>query len=841
MLISRHWLAELFGDVAGLDVDGLADALTRLGLEVEGKHEWGQGLESLVVAEVRQSSPHPHADKLNLVQVHDGKNLHSVVCGAANVPAPGGKVVLAPVGTSLPGGLTLEAREIRGVRSEGMLCSEAELNIGPDSSGILVLPPEWTRGKRLIEYVPGIVDTVLEVLVTPNRPDALGHVGVARDLAVFLRRPFVLPEASLPDAPRVESELVELEAGERCGRYLGLAFSGVRVAPSPLAMRVRLHHLGLRPINNVVDITNFVLFEYGQPLHAFDRERLEQGRVVVRMASGGETLRTLDGRTLELAQDDLVIADARAPQALAGVMGGMPSAVQPETTSLLLEVAWFAPSGVRRTARRHSIHSDSSHRFERGVDHGPGLRRAALRASALLQSLTGARLDGWNECDGLLPSQSSIRFRGTRLKKILGLDVAETDIRRIFKGLEIIRENGTGESWTCLPPTHRPDLQREEDLIEEVMRHVGLEHIPASPVPPSRVTAPSGPDSAAQLRERLVDGLLGAGLHEHISQIFASRDELAVIANEIPVERGVRLVNPLRQQHDHLRTHMLPGLLRALALNTARHGRPVRLFEVGRVYMWPEASRPPGKGPTAAIDAQLPDEKLRAAILLGQSTRAHERPRDGRDMGGLLLHLLRKMGYSTDLLPVDSSPPADYLHPGVQGVVAVRADDGARVVGRFGLVHPDILAHWDLADTNAVYGEIHGEALPMARIGRFEPLPRFPATSRDVSLAVPVKMPASVIMDALYEAAAAERMNRSREEGVELGQGDTGEHAIDLMEDYRGDRVEADAKALLFRLHYRARERSVTDAEVDAFHEAVVSRARTALANASTGRPIVRR
>ena len=366
MLISRQWIASMLmpGRQPLPDDDALPSVVTSLGLEVEGVTRYGAGLDAIVVGEVAGKRPHPSADTLGLVDVFDGGSTQTVVCGASNVPEVGGRIALAPVGTRLPGGLTIAPRSIRGVESCGMICSEAELDLGPDADGTMVLPREWAAGERLVDRVPGIVDTVLELGVTANRPDALGHVGVARDLAAKLGCSLAVAPLSPPVAAP-EPTLVTLSAPDRCGRYFGYALSGARVGPSPLWMRVRLHRLGLRPINNVVDITNFVLLEWGQPLHAFDRARLAEGRVEVRLAAAGETLTTLDGAALQLTADDLVIADARRPQALAGVMGGKDSGVDEGSTTLLLEAAWFAPAAVRRTARRHQISSDSA--YSRGV------------------------------------------------------------------------------------------------------------------------------------------------------------------------------------------------------------------------------------------------------------------------------------------------------------------------------------------------------------------------------------------------------------------------------------------------------------------------------------------
>ncbi|MCA9656960.1 MAG: phenylalanine--tRNA ligase subunit beta, partial [Myxococcales bacterium] len=473
MLISWQWLRSLVdlpqAEAEAFDPQRLADLLTSVGLEVDGIERHGAGVEVVLVGEIRSKAKHPQADRLTLVELFDGEAVVPVVCGAQNLPEVGGKVAFAPVGARLPNGMEIAEREVRGQLSRGMICSEEELDIGSDGSGILVLPQAWEAGARLIDEVPGIVDAVLEIGVTPNRPDALGHVGVARDVAVKLGGALRLPALAQPDVPE-EAALVTLDAGDRCGRYFGYVLDGVKVGPSPLWMRVRLHRLGLRAINNCVDITNYVLMEQGQPLHAFDRARLTEGRVVIRMASAKEAFSALDGSEHELTAEDLVIADAAIPQALAGVMGGAKSMVHEGTDAILLEAAWFHPAGIRASSKRHGISSDSSYRFERGVDHGAGLERAALRAIELFTALAGATCRARAESVGERPPQPRIDLRLSRVHHLLGMPVGADEAARILAGLGVEVAREPVGVWRCVAPTHRPDLTREVDLIEELMR-----------------------------------------------------------------------------------------------------------------------------------------------------------------------------------------------------------------------------------------------------------------------------------------------------------------------------------------------------------------------------------
>ena len=846
MLISYSWLTSLM-DLPGPtpDPEALAKILTGLGLEVEAVHAKGAGLAAIVVGEIRGKTPHPQASKLTLVELYDGQQVVSVVCGASNLPEIGGKVAFAPIGARLPGGLEIAARELRGVASQGMICSETELDIGSDGDGILILPRDFAAGASLPDLVPGMVDTILELGVTPNRPDALGHVGVARDVATKLRGALKLPAMRRCSAP-MDAQLVTISAPDRCGRYLGYALSSVRVGPSPLWLRVRLHRLGLRPISNVVDVTNFVLLEFGQPLHAFDRDKLAEGRVVVRLAQAGEglatrsllpatggvveidlstqqagePLKTLDGVTRGCDPRDLVIADATRAQALAGVMGGADSMVEPGTATVLLEAAWFAPAGIRASARRHGLATDASYRFERGVDPGHGLEGAALRALDLLTELTGAVCVAQAEALGERPTRPSITLRPTRVPRLLGVAVPEDEIRTVLHGLEVEVDDGDPQQWRCLAPTHRPDLQLEVDLIEEVMRHHGLEHIPAQASVPRAARAAASPDPMSARIDRLADGLREAGLRELVSLAFVAEDKLRHFEHAVPKARYVRVANPMRGA-GVMRTHLLPGLLDALAHNTSRHGRPVRLFEIGRVYAWPERQVDPERFPAAtrAVDVQLPDERTHAGLLLHAGGRGHIDP---AAVTGAVTQALGRLGLRLRLSRGTDEGRVPWLHPGVQAHLSVETGGEVRRIGVVGELHPDLVAAWGLPEgSRPIHAEIDVAALPAAEVAVAREIPRFPATSRDLSLEIPLGLPAAEVVAALRTAAAAQTV--SGDDPPRL-QGFGAEGGIEVLEDYRGAGVPDGHRALLLRLHYGAVGRSVTDAEVQALHAAIVER-----------------
>ncbi len=802
----------------------VAELLTSLGLEVEGSTSFA--LPGVIVGELRAVERHPNADKLSLVQLFDGREIIQVVCGADNLPPPGGKVAFAPVGSVLPGDFAISAREVRGIESRGMICSETELEIGAEGDGIMVLPSTWEAGAELQDCAPAILDTIIEIAVTPNRPDALGHIGVAIDLAVALgtstRSPKVwVPPADLP----VDESLVQLRAKERCGRYFGYALTGAEVGPSPLDLQVRLHRVGLRAINNVVDITNYVLMETGQPLHAFDRDKLEGGGVIVRRAAAGEPMTTLDGTQIELETDDLVIADAVRPQAVAGIMGGAESTVEADTGALLLEIAWFEPRGVRRSAKRHGFHTDSSHRFERGVDDGGKLELAAKRALFMLRELTGASCVAVREAEGERPAVVCIDLRPARISGLLGLHIPTDEARRILIGLGIRVDRASAELWRCTPPSFRPDLRREVDLIEEVMRHFGLDRIPAEHSRGGEVPRPIPEDPQRRRAELLADALGGTGLHEHLSLAFTSETALEPFT-EISAERRVRVSNPLRAQLGVMRTHMLPGLLDAAVVNSGRHDRELGLFEVGRIYCWPtskdtlELAGEGPEGPTAAVDRRLPREPGRAAILRAGRAQPGAQPEGGqvRRVVSDLLEALEAVGHWAEPRP---GPAVGWLHPGVQ----VGLWCGDLQVGVAGELHPDLARARDLGELEIGFGELWLDCLDEEQAPQFAACPRFPSSARDLSLDLADRVSAADAVAAIGSAMSAMSAMPGHDP-LTLGSASNAagvRGAIEVREAYRGQGVEPGRQALLLRLHYRAAERSVTDAEVQALHDLLVS------------------
>lgn len=813
MKVSVAWLRALIPSLEGtphasIDAKEVAARFTAAGLEVEGTTRFGEGIDPVVVARVASVRPHPSKSGLQLVTVDRGGGTQELVCGAKNVPPPGGLVVLAPLGTHLPAkGMTIASRAIGGVTSEGMLCSESELGLtfkgAPDADeGILVLPDAMigaAPGTRLASLVPSALDEILEIGVTPNRPDALGHVGLARELAALLNVPWSYPGASIPERMSAKATetfarvTIDDHARARCPHYGALAIENVSVGASPLWIRYRLHALGVRSISNAVDVTNLVMLEYGHPLHAFDLDRLElpsRPAIHVRLARDGEEVVTLDAIARKLTADDLVICDGGPnggkPVALAGVMGAGNSEISATTKRILLECAYFDPRSVRRTARRHGLHSESSHRFERGVDPS-GVATVLAQAGALSVLLTG----GTAASEPLHvrveePKRVSIGFRHTRLEQLLGVAVPRDEARAILERLGC--EVTGAEPATVRAPTHRPDLTIEVDLIEEVARVRGLDAIPTV-LPPIR-PQPVRPIGVLERRARLLGRDLG--LSEAVSYGFASPRELEIVGAPTPV---VFLKNPLGEERSVMRTSLLPGLLAGLRRSRHRGEQRVRLFEVGMRFL------------EGGVDADrgLCDEVLSfAAVLAGprDSWLGQSEDVDVWDGKGLATDVIARLTGRTAEIVQDAT--VSHLHP--RGAARVVLD--GTTVGAFGPLHPDVVERLEL-DGPAVVVEIDLRALEQlgAPTPRFQPLPALPSSARDVALEVDEPVLAGALSRALRDAAGPLCAS------------------VDVFDVYRGKGVAPGKKSMAFRLTYRDPKgaRTLTDAEIDAAQQKAIA------------------
>jgi len=800
--ISFNWLRELCDLKPGVTADSVAERLSLAGLEVESIERRGRDLTGVVVAEVRGKRPHPGADALSIVRLVAGDAEEEVVCGASNVPAAGGKVAWAQPGATLPGGKKLDRREIRGVMSPGMICSEVELGIGEAGDGILILSPDAPVGADLARFV-GLLDEVLEVNVTPNRPDALSHAGIAREVAALFETTWRLPpvdavaQIALPQGRGVD---VEIRDSAACPRYAARIVTGLQVGPSPLAMRVRLAACGVRAISNLVDVTNYVMLETGHPLHAFDVDRLRGGIVQVRRANRGEKIKTLDGVERPLQEGDVVIADGQGAIALAGVMGGAESEVSAATSAVLLEAATFDPRAVRRTAKRLGLHSEASHRFERGVD-AEGVPHASKRAAALLARLGGGALAG----EGIdrypqqvHPRRVTLSLAG--LSRLAGFEIPLGQAAEKLAAIGISSAPDGTERIAATVPTFRPDVTIEEDLVEEVMRLVGYDRAPTR-LPRGGGTPSPSPEALA---DRARDALAALGLCEIVSWGFVPRPWLAALGE--PLSDGIALKNPISADYEVMRTSLLPGLVDAARRNVARSVPDVGLFEVGPIV---RRAADPKEAPRESTTA--------AAILVGRRAGwlKPDEPFDFFDAKLVAGELLRALGLEAPVFvpaaaghePGKPGRPAALLHPGVSAEIRVGGGQSdAQLIGKLGEIHPRLRRKLGL-DERAFYLEVGLEAVAGQRHAvRSVAPPRFPASSRDISFWI--DEPVTAAEQRALLASADEPLLRD----------------LRVLEDYRDPRYAPPGKkGMLWTLVYRADDRTLTDAEVDAAHARIVA------------------
>jgi phenylalanyl-tRNA synthetase beta chain len=576
MNISFNWLKEYV--TIKESHDEIADLLTMAGLEVEAIHSTEKKYEHFVVGEVLEARKHPNADRLTVCEVFDGDRKHTVVCGAPNVAA-GQKIVFSRVGAVVPvNGMEVKEVEIRGQTSAGMICSEYELDTGDDHEGILVLPDTAKPGRSFADYYWGN-DVVFEVGITPNRPDCLSHIGIARDLAALLKRRLRFPEISLKESGRSVKDALSISIEDigHCPRYVGRLIEGIRIVSSPEWMQRRLKAVGIRPINAVVDVTNYVMMEYGQPLHAFDFGRITGGNILVRLAADGERFVTLDDKERTLSGRNLLICDAERPVAIAGVMGGQNSEIGDDTASVLIESAYFAPWSVRHTSKMLGLSTESSYRFERGIDPSH-TAHAADRAAQLMQEISGGvlyrgRVDTYPEKIKPL----SVPFRTTQVDRVLGIRIPAPTVKSMLHRLGVgVRGTAKRGVWRCTVPLHRPDIEREIDLIEEVARIYGYDNIPAETTASITFTAD---DARPGLHERLREWFVGAGFQEILCNSM-----IPETWNRGTGREPIWLQNPQNQDMTTLRTSLLPGMLGVVKHNLNRGNENLRLYEIGHVF-----------------------------------------------------------------------------------------------------------------------------------------------------------------------------------------------------------------------------------------------------------------
>ncbi|MFA6985380.1 MAG: phenylalanine--tRNA ligase subunit beta [Arenimonas sp.] len=782
MKFPESWLREHV--TVDASSEELAARLTAIGLEVENVETIGAALEGVVVAEIVSCAKHPEADRLQVCQVSIGSGeTVQIVCGAPNARA-GLKAPLATVGAVLPGGMGIKAAKLRGVDSFGMLCSAKELAIDPDASGLLELPVDAPVGSPLAAYL-GLPDASFELKLTPNRADCFSLRGVAFDVAAAMGatvNALQIPEASVATEARFE---VVLDAGADCPRYCGRVIEGLNpAARSPLWLTEKLKRAGLRPISPLVDVGHFVMLELGQPMHAFDADCLK-GPIGVRHSRAGESVKTLDERDCALEPGFLIVTDADRPVALAGVMGGFDTRVTEATTRVFLESAHFAPAAIIGRARKLGLHTDASHRFERGVD--PQLPRYALeRATALIQQIMGGVAGPISESvlPEHLPNPQPVRLRRARLARVLGIDVSDAEVERILRalGMQVVAD---ASGWQVTAPTRRFDVAIEEDLIEEIARIHGYEAIPVrTPAGEIRLAAPS----EAQVGEALLRRQLAA--HDYVEAINYAFVDAQLLADWQLQDGTVELANPLSSELGVMRTSLLPGLVSALRRNKARQVERVRLFEIGRVFH-------------RGADAPLETQRI-AAVACGparsEQWSAQHVEVDFYDLKAEVEGLLGLASATAEFRRADEA----WGHPGRSATVWREG----RKIGWIGHLHPRLVRALDM-EGEVVAFELDVEPLTARQVPRAAELSRFPSVRRDLALVVPESTPWSALRACLF-ATLKHRL-----------------HDVVLFDQYHGHTLEIGTKSLAMGLILQEVSRTLTDQDADlAVSEALAALAR---------------
>ena len=779
MQFSEHWLRTLINPA--LDSEALAHCLTMAGLEVEERNPVAPPFSGLVVARILSAEPHPNADRLRVCQVDDGSGEPlQIVCGAPNAAA-GLTVPLARIGAQLPGDLTIKAAKLRGVASSGMLCSARELGLSQDHSGLMELSSDLTPGTD-IRTALHLDDHIFVIKLTPNRADCLSLVGIARELSAITGAPAALPDCAPVAVQSDARREIALDAPAACPRLLGRVLTGVNArAASPEWMQTRLLRSGIRPISAIVDITNYVMLELGQPLHAYDNARLK-GAVRARMASGSEAIEILNGQTITPAADTLLIADDSGPLGLAGIMGGEHSGITLDATEVFLEAAHFAPAAIAGRAIRHGFSSDASHRFERGVD--PDLpARAIERASALILEICGGQAGPVlvQESPAHLPVRAPVTLQTARVKKLLGIDLDEARICELFTRDHLTVSRAGEGALTITAPSYRFDIECEADLIEEIARLHGYDNIPA-PLPEGQLAMLERPEAARPFAA-LLHHLVARDYFEAVNYTFIDEADQRALCPEAP-EQLVRLANPIASQMSVMRTSLLPGLLASVINNLNRQQTRVRLFECGRVFLLDQSPERPVPGYHQPLRLGL--------IATGAAHSGHWQGRarsvDFYDLKGDIETLFPNRALS--FRPLAEHPA---LHPGRAATIVL---DG-QPIGFVGELHPAHLQAHNLQQ-GIVAAEIDLEHAQSAALPRYREFSRQPIVTRDIAFTAPATLSAAELLDTLRQAAGDEVL------------------AIELFDVYQGEHLAEGQKSLAFRVLLQDTHKTLEDAQVEA-------------------------
>lgn len=789
MLVSFAWLKE-FVDI-DRSAEEIAEILTMGGIEVEGVNSVGQGLKGVLTARIEQISPHPKSDKLHLATLSLGDRMVVVVCGAPNT-AVGQIVPYAPPGIVLPSGLEITQRDIKGVSSPGMLCSEKELGLTDDHSGILVLDPTTPVGLPLPQAVPYIEDTILEVSVTPNRGDCLSIIGIAREVAAFTGRQWRIPTVTLQEGNTSIRDRVRLDIlnPELCPRYVMRVIEGIRVGPSPFLIRLRLHRSGMRPISNVVDATNYVLQECGQPLHAFDFHLLEDARILVRLCDPEEVFVTLDGVERKLPDHALMIRDGKRSVALAGIMGGINTEIREQTTTVLIESACFERFNIRRTAKALGIYTEASFRFERGVDP-EGTLWAAHRVAQLIQNLAGGTVLSSYIDDYPQPIlRPSVTVRPTKVNGLLGLSLEKSEMAAYLMrlGMNVKDFDGSDGSLSVTPPSWRYDIEREVDVAEEVARVCGFQNIPLSM--PTAVAEPDRTREGLRRLRRVRELMNASGFTEIITMSFVSSGEARAFRMDGEHHGELALVNPLTEETAVMRTSLIPGLIMAMKNNRRFKAMNLKLYEVGKTFI-PE------------LGQELPREEMRLGGLAvgARYGEIWNLPReslvDFYDVKGALETLFEGL----DVSEVQWTPGTiSFLHPGKSALLRVAGS----TIGYGGEIAPTVARSWDIPGNVYIFEVLLEPLFVQSRKETvFKPISRYPYVERDLSFIIEEKCSGEKIKQLI---------SRLPHDIID---------SVVLFDIYRGESIPEGMQSMTFRIRYQSGDRTLTDEEVHTVHSSV--------------------
>lgn len=793
MKVSLSWLRS-YVDIR-MDVEALANMLTMAGLEVDAVYDRYDFLDTVLVGEISSIAPHPQADKLKLCQVQAGRQSYQVVCGAPNA-AVGMVAPLALPGTALIDGTLLAEGKIRGRKSEGMLCSETELGLGTDSSGLMELDRSLTSGTPLNKAL-GLSDAVLEIDLTPNRPDCLSVLGVAREIAGHQGQAIKRPELQMPPTHGAIDEYtsVAVEAPNHCPRYTARLIENLTVRPSPFWLQDRLLSVGLRPINNLVDVTNFVMMETGQPLHAFDFDQLAGHRIIVRTAEAGEAFTTLDAKPRIMNEETLMICDGAKPVGIGGVMGGMNSEIQDGTTRVLLESAYFDPISIRKTAKRLGLNTDAAHRFERGVDPH-GTLYALNRAAALMVELGDGRLIG----DAIdvqhdLAQPKAIALNVDAANRLLGTDLTQQAMAKLLSAIEFRIDDPDSRTLMVHPPTFRVDVNRPEDLMEEIARCHGYDNIPTTFPPIPAVSLETHP--LLRQRQRIRNHLTGMGFSEAINYSFIHRDfcDRLRMSDDDPRRNRVKILNPLSEDQAVMRTTLIPGLLETMGRNLAHQSKTLKLFETGNIF----------------IDQNTQDLPQETEMLAGLWTGDRDAPGwhtktaacDFYDLKGVVENLLAGLKAPEARFFRLEAAQCDVTQPGASARIDI---DGTRI-GMMGQVHRNVLQAYNLKQAAFIFELDLGQLIAyIPDVVQARPLPKYPSTSRDTTLIVDKSIEAHMLLAAIRD------MDQDLVEAVRL---------FDVFE---GDPIAPNRKSVSLRIVYRSATQTLEDEQINRLHKTITDR-----------------